>query len=148
MSNRLFRNFVLMKEKLHRFFACLMTVALLFSTTSFKVEKHYCMGHLVDVAFFSDAQDCGMAMSLDKKIDTTIDKMSCCNSEVIAMEGQNDVKPSFNDFDLHQQMVLVAFVYSFKGLFEPVEAKDVPQVHYNPPKIIKNIQLLDAVFLI
>ncbi|CAM3466810.1 HYC_CC_PP family protein [Zobellia roscoffensis] len=137
-----------MKKVFHKLFASVMSFLLLAATTSFKVEKHYCMGHLVDVAFFSDAQDCGMAMSLDEKIDTTVDKMSCCNSEVIAMEGQNDVKPSFNDFDLHQQMVLVAFVCSFKGLFEPVEAKDVPQVHYNPPKIIKNIQLLDAVFLI
>ncbi|WP_289037067.1 hypothetical protein [uncultured Zobellia sp.] len=137
-----------MSRKLHSYFACFMALVLLVSTTSFKVEKHYCMGHLVDVAFFSDAQDCGMAMSLDENIGSTVDKMSCCNSELIAMEGQNDVKPSFNDFNLDQQMVLVAFVYSYGVLFEPVEAKHVPYSHYNPPKIIKDIQLLDAVFLI
>ncbi|MBU2975454.1 HYC_CC_PP family protein [Zobellia sp. B3R18] len=137
-----------MNRKLHSYFACFMALVLLVSTTSFKVEKHYCMGHLVDVAFFSDAQDCGMAMSLDENIGSTVDKMSCCNSELIAMEGQNDVKPSFNDFNLDQQMVLVAFVYSYGALFEPVEAKHVPYGHYNPPKIIKDIQLLDAVFLI
>ncbi|MBT9187474.1 HYC_CC_PP family protein [Zobellia russellii] len=137
-----------MNRKIHSYFACFMALVLLVSTTSFKVEKHYCMGHLVDVAFFSDAQDCGMAMSLDENIGSTVDKMSCCNSELIAMEGQNDVKPSFNDFNLDQQMVLVAFVYSYGVLFEPVEAKHVPYSHYNPPKIIKDIQLLDAVFLI
>ncbi|WP_400070603.1 HYC_CC_PP family protein [Zobellia russellii] len=137
-----------MNRKIHSYFACFMALVLLVSTTSFKVEKHYCMGRLVDVAFFSDAQDCGMAMSLDENIGSTVDKMSCCNSELIAMEGQNDVKPSFNDFNLDQQMVLVAFVYSYGVLFEPVEAKHVPYSHYNPPKIIKDIQLLDAVFLI
>ncbi|WP_289060929.1 hypothetical protein [uncultured Zobellia sp.] len=137
-----------MNRKIHSYFACFMALVLLVSTTSFKVEKHYCMGYLVDVAFFSDAQDCGMAMFLDENIGSTVDKMSCCNSELIAMEGQNDVKPSFNDFNLDQQMVLVAFVYSYGALFEPVGAKHVPYSHYNPPKIIKNIQLLDAVFLI
>ena len=137
-----------MKEKLHRYFSCLMAVVLLFSTTSWKVEKHYCMGHLVDVAFFVDAHDCGMDMSFGSELEASKEKKSCCDLEVIAVEGQSDAKPSFNDFDLEHHSFLVAFTYSYIGLFEPLTAQGVPHSRYIPPKIVKDIQLLDDVFLI
>ncbi|CAZ95225.1 hypothetical protein Q4603_08155 [Zobellia galactanivorans] len=137
-----------MKEKLHRCLSCLMAIVLLLSTTSFKVEKHYCMGHLVDVAFFVDAQDCGMDMPLGDDMPASVEKSSCCASEVIAMEGQNDVKPSFNDFQLDQKVFLVAYTYSYIGLFEPLTKRNQTYAQYHPPKIVENIQLLDQVFLI
>ncbi|MBT2159812.1 HYC_CC_PP family protein [Zobellia barbeyronii] len=137
-----------MKDVLHRIVSLVMAVLLLTTTTSWKVEKHYCMGHLVDVAFFGEAQDCGMSMTLDEEIESTVEKMSCCNSEVIAKKGQEDVKPSTNDFDLDQEIFFAAYVYSFIGLFEPVVQKNSDYTHYLPPKIVKDIQLLDAVFLI
>ncbi len=125
-----------------------MAVVLLLSTTSWKVEKHYCMGHLVDVAFFVDAQDCGMVMSTETQPKSTLDKKSCCDNEVVAIEGQNNVKPSFNDLDIEEQVFLVAYTGSYFGLFEPVEIKNTSHKEYIPPKIIKDIQLLDDVFLI
>lgn len=125
-----------------------MAVIILFSTTSWKVEKHYCMGNLVDIAFFVDAQDCGMDMSSGSQSVTSLEKKSCCNDEVIAMEGQNNVKPSFSDFDIEQQVFLFAYAYSYIGLFDIIEARNISYKKYIPPKIIKNIQLLDDVFLI
>ncbi|MBU2948778.1 HYC_CC_PP family protein [Zobellia uliginosa] len=137
-----------MKNVLHRIVSLVMAVLLLTTTTSWKVEKHYCMGHLVDVAFFGEAQDCGMSMTLDEEIEPSVEKMSCCNSEVIAKKGQEDVKPSFNDFELDQQVFLAAYVYSFIDLFETEVQTHSSYTHYLPPKIVKDIQLLDAVFLI
>lgn len=137
-----------MKERLHRYFSCLMALILLIYTTSWKVEKHYCMGHLVDVAFFIDAQDCGMDMASESESANTIDKKSCCDDEVIAFEGQNDIKPSFSDINLEHQVFLVAYSFSYIGLFEPIEAHNTAYKEYIPPKIVKNIQLLDDVFLI
>ncbi|WP_299435194.1 hypothetical protein [uncultured Maribacter sp.] len=137
-----------MKEKLHRYFSCLMAIIVLFSTTSWKVEKHYCMGHLVDVAFFVDAQDCGMDMSSNSKEIAKVQKKSCCDEELIAFEGQNNVKPSFNDFDLEHQRFLVTYIQSFIGLFVSSVEKNQPYAKYIPPKIIEDIQLLDNVFLI
>ncbi|CAM3466685.1 HYC_CC_PP family protein [Zobellia roscoffensis] len=136
-----------MKEKLHRFFACLMTVALLFSTTSFKVEKHYCMGHLVDVAFFSDVQDCGMEMVSDEAA-SILDEESCCDEEMLTAQGVNDVKPSFNEFHIEHQQFLIAYTYSYLGLFEPQINQNISHRYYLPPDIVKDIQLLDDVFLI
>lgn len=137
-----------MKEKLHRYFSCLMAIIILLSTTSWKVEKHYCMGHLVDVAFFVDAQDCGMDMSSNSKEIAKVQKKSCCEDELIAFEGQNNVKPSFNDFDLEHQRFLVSYIQSFIGLFVSYTEKNQPYAKYIPPKIIEDIQLLDNVFLI
>ncbi|WP_298487589.1 hypothetical protein [uncultured Maribacter sp.] len=137
-----------MKEKLHRYFSCLMAIIILLSTTSWKVEKHYCMGHLVDVAFFVDAQDCGMDMSSNSKEIAKVQKKSCCEDELIAFEGQNNVKPSFNDFDLEHQIFLVTYIQSFIGLFVSSVEKNQSYAKYIPPKIIEDIQLLDNVFLI
>lgn len=137
-----------MKKGASKIFAIAMALLLLVSTTSWKVEKHYCMGHLVDVAFFVDAQDCGMDMALESESTTTIEKKSCCDDEVIAFEGQNDVRPSFNDINLEHQVFLVAYSFSYIGLLEPTAAHNIVYKEYIPPKIIKNIQLLDDVFLI
>lgn len=125
-----------------------MAVILLLSTTSWKVEKHYCMGHLVDISFFVDAQNCGMDMSLDSLPASALEKKSCCSDEVIAIEGQNNVKPSFNDFNIEQQVLLVAYTASYIGSFELIENKHTSYKEYIPPKIVKDIQLLDDVFLI
>lgn len=140
--------FGVMKNVLFKILSPFMAILILLSTTSWKVEKHYCMGHLVDVAFFVDAQDCGMDMVSGSQSGSTLAKKSCCDDEVIAIEGQNNVKPSFSDFNLEQQVFLVAYTYSYIDLFEPTAAQNISFEGYNPPKIIKNIQLLDAVFLI
>tara|TARA_R110001583_G_scaffold86561_3_gene226108 strand:+ start:6604 stop:6924 length:321 start_codon:yes stop_codon:yes gene_type:complete len=106
------------------------------------------MGHLVDLAFFVDAQDCGMDLVSESSSETSIDKKSCCDDEVIAIQGQNDVKPSLNDIDVEQQQFLVAYSYSYLGLFTLKETREIPHKKYIPPKIVKDIQLLDDVFLI
>ncbi|WP_209402201.1 hypothetical protein [Pseudozobellia sp. WGM2] len=137
-----------MKEKLHRIFSCLMALLLLLSTTSWKVEKHYCMGRLMDVSFFVDAQDCGMDMTSGAEQETVIEKKSCCDSEVILLEGQDDVASAHNDFDIGQLQFAIAYVYSYFGLFEPHTAQRIPYEHYSPPLIVRDIQLLDDVFLI
>lgn len=141
----LFRNFATMKKVIHKIIATSMALLLLVITTSWKVEKHYCMGHLIDVAFFVSVDDCGMDMSSED--DNRVEK-SCCDDEVIAVEGQNDVRPSINDLDLDQQLFLAVYSYTYYNLFKPLGAQNFPHKYYLPPKIVKDIQLLDDVFLI
>ena len=136
-----------MKEVFHKTISLAMAVLLLLSTTSWKVEKHYCMGHLMDVAFFSDVDTCGMDMS--DHADTKMQQdNSCCNDEVIVIDGQDDLKLSFNDLGMDQQSFLVAFTYSYIDLFETLAEQAVPHKQYPPPILVKDIQLLDEVFLI
>lgn len=138
-----------MKERLHRVFSCLMALLLLASTVSWTVGKHYCMGHLIDVSLFSHAEDCGMDLK-DSNNDTTtiMDENSCCDDELLIFEGQDDLKVSFNDFSIDQEVFWVAFAHSYLYLFQVQEEPKDPIEQYPPPILVKDIQLLDEVFII
>ena len=121
-----------------------MALLLLVSTTSWKVEKHYCLGHLVDVALFGDAEDCGMEMSSSQ--DST--EMSCCSDEVIAVDGQDDLNRNFEDFSLEDQFLLAALTYTYIDLYVGLAEQVVPHRTYPPPILVRDIHVLDQVFLI
>ncbi|MCP4975224.1 MAG: hypothetical protein GY931_03605 [Maribacter sp.] len=126
-----------------------MALLLLASTTSWKVEKHFCMGHLVDVALFSDAKDCGMSMYLMNDDNSTLQQEnSCCSDEVIFVAGQEDLKIAFENLSVDQQLFLFAFTHSFTNLFNGLEQQNVANEYYPPPLLVRNVQILDQVFLI
>ncbi len=52
------------------------------------------------------------------------------------------------DLDLEHQTFLVAFAQSYLDLFTPVEELPVPHEKYPPPILVKDVQVLDQVFLI
>ena len=125
-----------------------MALLLLLSTVSWKVEKHYCMGRLMDTAFFVDVDDCGMDMVLVNTDTELAQENPCCKDEVVIIEGQDDLKHSFDDLNIGQQSFLVAFTSSYLDLFSNLEERPVPHELYPPPILVKDIQLLDETFLI
>lgn len=140
---------MLMKQTLNRLFSVSMAMLLLASTTSWTVGKHYCMGHLMDVSLFAAAEDCGMAMSTSSDDNSHItDQNSCCNDELIVVEGQDDLKISFEETSLDQQLFFISFAYTYLNLFNDLVERPVPNEQYPPPILVKDIQLLDEVFII
>ena len=138
-----------MKEKLHRFFSCLMALMLLASTTSWTVGKHYCMGHLMDVSLFAHAEVCGMDTAVaDTVAVSSKEANSCCKDEIITVDGQDHLKISFDDFSFDQQLFLVNFTHCYSNLLQIRSERRSPNELYPPPLLVKDIQLLDAVFLI
>lgn len=138
-----------MKEVLHKTASISMALLLLLSTTSWKVEKHYCMGRLMDMTLFVDVDDCGMDMASmvdGENLDET--KKSCCSDEVIFVDGVDDLKLSFNDLDVNQQSFLIAFTFAYNSIFEAQTKQFVPHEQYPPPILVKDIHLLDETFLI
>ncbi|HET8737379.1 MAG TPA: hypothetical protein VFM69_12345 [Pricia sp.] len=138
---------------LHRVLSCLMALLLLASTTSWTVGKHYCMGLLMDVSFFEHAEDCGMDMDLyggvgEHELPAVQDEDTCCNDEIISVAGQDDLKPTLNDIRFDQQPFLVSFAHTYFDIFDTSTERNVPHEHYPPPLLVKDIQLLDEVFLI
>ena len=126
-----------------------MALLLLASTTSWTVGKHYCLGHLVDVALFAPADDCGMGMDMSEKDGSEMmGENSCCDDELFVIEGQDDLNISFEDLSDDQQTFLVAFAYSYLYPSPLDKEQYVPHEHYPPPLLVKDIQLLDEVFLI
>ena len=126
-----------------------MALLLLASTTSWKVEKHFCMGHLVDLAFFADAEDCGMSMGMLNDDNSTVQQEnSCCSDEVIFVDGQDDLKMSFDNLSFEQQLFVTSFTHSYIDLFEGSKENATLFREYSPPLVIKNIYKLDETYLI
>jgi len=129
-----------MKKALKHIVSLLMAFLVMFSTLSFTVDKHFCGGHLVDKAVFSKAETCGMQMSMAED--------HCCTNEKISVEGQDELKISFDTLDFSQQLFLTTFKFVYFELFETLPKQSIPFKDYSPPLIVSDIQLNDQVFLI
>lgn len=140
---------VYMKNIIQKIFSLALALLLLASTTSWRVEKHFCMGHLVAVALFTEARSCGMDMEMDSDTAIESDELkSCCSQEVIIIDGQDKLKLSFNDINLDQQFFLVALTAYYLDLFPAHTDRNVSNTDYPPPLLVKDIYILDQVFLI
>ena len=130
---------------IHSIFSISLSCLVLFSTSSFTVEKHYCGDNLVDVAVFSEAKKCG---GLDSE-DMAYVKKPCCKDTVDVLEGQDELNTiDFEDLDQTLKLTLVAYVYSYTQLFESLPKLIIPHKDYSPPNLVKDLQLLDESFLI
>ena len=134
-----------MKEVIRKIISLTMAFLLLASTVSWTVEKHYCMGHVVDIVFFGEAESCGMMMAMGDDMPV---EQSCCSDEIITVDGQDDLKLSFEEITLEQQVFLYAFTYSYLYLSTNLEEHVVLHEEYPPPLLVRDLQLLDQVFLI
>lgn len=138
-----------MKSVIYRATSLVMAILLLLSTTPWKVEKHYCMGRLMNVSLFTDVDTCGMNMSIADG-DEILEEIenSCCDDEVFFVDGQDDLKISINDLDTDQQFFLIALKYAYSRLFKVQKEQLDPHEQYPPPILVKDLQLLDQVYLI
>lgn len=133
-----------MKKAVQKSLSSLLALLVLVSTFSFTVDKHFCGSMLVDLAVFSEAETCGMEM--DSEMGLAED--SCCTNQKTAVEGQDELKISFQSLDLDQQVFLTTFSHTFINLFEGITLEVVPFNDYSPPSLVLDIQILDQVFLI
>jgi len=140
-----------MKESLRQIASVTMALLVLFSTMSFTVDMHYCGDHLVDFSFFENAKNCTMQASPSKatgEISVMEMEMDCCTDLEIVLEGQDDLKISFDQFTFDQQIFISTFYYTYVNLFETVDKNLNSFKEYSPPPLIRDIQILDQTFLI
>ncbi|WP_405412754.1 HYC_CC_PP family protein [Maribacter sp. Asnod1-A12] len=137
-----------MKNLLHKLFSVSMALLLLLSTISWTVEKHMCMGRVMDVALFNEAKDCCMDSNSVVKGSLGIESAHCCNNEAFTMQGQNDLTHDFSKFDFSQQVFLVSFTSTYLGLFEDYVEKKIIFNSYPPLILAEDLNILHQVFLI
>lgn len=137
-----------MKQFLTKISSFTLALLVLFSTFSFTVEKHFCHGNLVDIAYFGNPEKCGDAhKSCD--LPSVIEKNNCCKDEIEKIEGQDEIRTSsFEDLDFETQKFIVSFVTSYVNLFEALHNKVVPHKNYTPPNLKLNFQTLFEVFIL
>lgn len=130
-----------------------MALIVLFSTMSFSVDMHYCGDHLVDFSMFDKVDNCLMK---SEKSDTSgsceitamKSEMNCCSDIEVTIEGQDDLKISFDKLTIDQEQFVISLAYSFTSLFEDTDEKSSPFKDYVPPPILRDVQVLHQTFLI
>ncbi|MGB5436356.1 MAG: hypothetical protein WBM98_10745 [Maribacter sp.] len=128
-----------------------MALIVLFSTMSFSLDMHFCGDHLVDFSFFDHVDNCMMKSQMSKspRECTMMDMdMDCCTDVEVVLQGQDDLKISFDQITFDQQVFIASYVYSYINLFEGFDQHVVPFKDYSPPPLIRDLQILDQTFLI
>ncbi|MEM8926908.1 MAG: hypothetical protein AAGC45_01800 [Bacteroidota bacterium] len=101
------------------------------------------MGRVMDVAFFHDADSCGMEDAM-----TEMNGKHCCDDESFTVEGQDDLKLSWDEVNVNTQKFLIAFLQSYLELLVLPLGEDVPETIYPPPLLVQDLIVLHEVFLI
>lgn len=130
-----------------------MAIVVLFSTMSFTISEHYCGETLVDTSIFSEAKTCGMDSDSYRKQKTTsedcsIKKKNCCSEKQITIEGQDELKISFDNLKLDQQFVIASIVYTYFNAFEINDEEQSSFDDYLPPSTVRHIFKIDESYLI
>lgn len=138
-----------MKTVFQKIASPLLALLVLFSTMSFTVDMHYCGGQLVDKAVFSEVKTCGMEMPPSKRsTGESVEENGCCKDISVTVEGQEELKISFEKHELPAVDFLAAFSYSYVSVFEPLSEKHIPFDMYSPPRLIQDLCTLHETYLI
>lgn len=138
-----------MKELFHQLLAFTMALLVLFSSMSFTVDMHFCGDNLVDLSLI-EADNCGMSSmpGMSESDLMLIDEMSCCTDLQVTLEGQDELKISFDQLSLEQQVFLASYYHSYLQLFNTESGIIAPFDGYPPPIIVKDIHILHETYLI
>lgn len=124
-----------------------MALMVLLSTLSFTIEKHFCGDTLIDVALFSEAENCGMA--IESPAVNSMEKKQCCHDKLIVVKGQDQLKKSsLEEFQLNQQPLFSTLIYSYFNLLEYLPLQIILHKDYYPPHLVADIQVWQQVFII
>ncbi len=139
--------FCKVKDRIHKSAAIAMALLVVLSTISWTVDKHLCMGRVMDVAFFHAAAPCAMEEAAAAMDDGAMD-MPCCEDESFTVTGQDDLKLSWNDLDLDTQVFLNAFGVAYLQLFVDSSDDHLPGETYPPPLLVQDLHTIYEVYLI
>ena len=141
----------MMIQFLHKILALVLALIVLFSSLSFTVEKHVCMGEITDVSYFTKADTCDMLMEeecvTDNFFGDKMDPEKCCNNIQELIPGNQNEQQAINYLELNQLQFVIAYTYAFLNLQEAKE--DItPFIPNSPPFIDIDYQVLYQSFLI
>ena len=141
-----------MVQVLQKILALILAFIVLFTSFSFTVEKHVCMGEVTDVSYFTDADSCGMEMkdeecTMDKNNEEHMQQEKCCVNVQELIPGNQNEQQAINSFEIDQLQFILAYTYTYLNLFKSQE-RPAAFVYYSPPLVDKDIQILYQSFLI
>jgi len=137
------------KSYFHKILSIILTGAVLFSSTAFAADMHFCCDNLVDVAVYGKAKPCDEKVNSEKPSkECSLGQKDCCSSVTFAKTGDDSIKKVTSELTTENHIFLHSFFYAYINLFKGLEKNVVPFLHYDPPLISKDIQVLHETFLI
>lgn len=126
-----------------------MALLVLLSTVSFTVDSHYCGNTLVDSSMFGHVETCGMEVQQkSSSSECDITNKDCCSDEQFIVDGQDNLKTSFDKLEKEQQLFVATFIYIYINLFTESQTEQNSFRDYSPPPLVRDIQILDQTFII
>ncbi|WP_432271445.1 HYC_CC_PP family protein [Autumnicola tepida] len=137
-------------QSFNKIIAISLVFAVMFASSSFTVNMHFCCNKLVDMAVFAKAQVCdnsikGQTNSLKE---CSFEKKGCCDNKSFVKEGSDNFQKTSFEMENQNLVFLHTFFYAYVNLFEGLEQNIVPFLNYDPPLIPKDFQVLHEVYLI
>lgn len=75
-------------------------------------------------------------------------KKDCCSNEQLVVDGQDNLKLSFDKLNKEQQKLVATFIYTYINLFAEQQTEKTTFTDYSPPPLVRDVQVLDQTFLI
>ncbi len=142
---------------MHRFrkiSALLLSMLVLFGSTSFTLSMHFCMEQLESIALYNNATECDMMTKMppcdneDHHLENSHeDKKGCCEDQTHLIEGQDELKEAGSVSMPNLQFFAVLYTIVFYSLTSPF-LEDYNYKTYLPPAIERDIPVLVQSFLI
>lgn len=139
-----------MLELSRKIFAIFLTAVMLFSTLSFTVQKHICMGEITDVSYFMEADNCGMVVEkcVNNDLENSIvHQENCCDNIQELIPGNDNEQQIVHSLEINKAKFVLAFILSFDDFHNSSENI----THFkdsSPPFVVSHIYKLDETYLI
>jgi hypothetical protein len=140
-----------MLQILHKILALILALAVLFSTLSFTVEKHVCMGEVTDVSYFDTVESCGMETTEcgdDLDGQEQVKRTNCCDTLQELIPGDPVEQQAIQGLEIQEYGYIVSYISSFLLEYEPLDLVSVIEYGPDPPLVERDIQTLYQTFLI
>lgn len=139
-----------MKRLLTKIVSITLAFVVVFTTSSFTVDMHFCCNRLVDIAILSKAKSCKYEKQESDKStkECSLGQKDCCSNSIYVKNADNNLEKSQFDFNKDKFAFVQTFFYDYINLFEGLEQKVVSFVDYHPPFIEKDILVLHMTFLL
>ena len=142
----------MMRDISHKILSVFLAFTVLFSTLSFSVDKHICMGEVTDTSYFSDADTCGMIMeeetcAVDRIHTDKVQKEKCCNDIHELIPGNQTEQQALQSFEIAKAQFILVFSYALVNLHKE-KKQFIPFDYHSAPLVDKDINVLYQTFLI
>ena len=140
-----------MYKTFRKILAIFLIPIVLFSTTSFRVDRHLCLDEVYSISLLGEAENCGMVMETfdENTINTcSIEDENCCADESQFISGSIVNLEKEGKITLELQQFITAFLLTNDNQFLIDSEKNNTFNLYIPPRVTKNYSILYQVFLI